>query len=153
SGPAPYLTLRGLRWGELRASGDGPNPELLEAPSSEIRQQLKRLMLNGEWQQVLEAAETAMALPCGRGWLDLQRYAVRACTELGSDYAVIAGAIRSELAALLKDFPDLSSMTLLDDTPTANKETQEWLAELIPPVAAEAAQLPEPLPVMAITEP
>src|SRR5262249_45719693 len=121
--PVPYLTLRGLRWGELRAGGDAPSPELLEPPSTEVRQQLKRLMLDGDWQQVLEEAELAMALPCGRGWLDLQRYVVRACMDLGDDYAGVACAIRSELRALLKDFPQLPSMTLLDDTATANSET------------------------------
>ena len=146
--PAPYLTLRGLRWGELRASGDGPNQELLEAPSTEIRQQLKRLMLNGEWQPMLEAAESAMALPCGRGWLDLQRYVVRACTELGDSYAPIARAVQSELCTLLKDLPNLSSMTLLDDTATANVETQAWLTQLMPPAPAPTQQPSEPTPVV-----
>src|SRR4029077_7739580 len=41
--PAPYLMLRGLRWGELRAGGDSPSLELLAPPSTQIRQDLKRL--------------------------------------------------------------------------------------------------------------
>ncbi|PYS04157.1 MAG: type VI secretion system protein TssA [Acidobacteria bacterium] len=137
--PASYLSLRGLRWGELRAATE-PQPELLEAPPTEIRQQLKRLMLDGQSEQVLELAESAMGLPCGRGWLDLQRYVVRACTELGDDYAPIATAIRSDLRALLRDMPQLASMTLLDDTATANAETQAWLAELTEPAAAESRE-------------
>ena len=36
--PAPYLMLRGLRWGELRASSD---PAVLEAPPTEIRRQIR----------------------------------------------------------------------------------------------------------------
>ena len=143
--PASYLALRGLRWGELRASIDAPNPELLEAPPTEIRQQLKRYMLDGQPEKVLELAESAMGLPCGRGWLDLQRYVVRACMDLGDDYAPVASAIRSELRALLKDIPQLPSMTLLDDTGTANAETQAWLAELTEPAAPAAAESPEPL--------
>ena len=143
--PVPYLAIRGLRWGELRASSDGPNPDLLEPPSTEIRQQLRRLILNEQWEQVLEAAELAMGMPCGRGWLDLQRYAVRACTDLGSDYAPVAAAIRSELRGLLNDFPQLPSMTLLDDTATANNETQAWLAELTEQAPAEP-ELPEQFP-------
>ena len=73
--PPPYLLLRGLRWGELRAAGDAVDPALLAAPPTEIRQKLKRLALEGQLDRVLEAAETAMGMDCGRGWLDLQRYA------------------------------------------------------------------------------
>ena len=57
---------------------------MLEAPPTEVRQKLKRLAQEGQWEEVLNTAETAMAMPCGRGWLDLQRYVVRACEELGS---------------------------------------------------------------------
>jgi len=131
--PIPYLLLRALRWGELRACGEAPGPELLEAPPTEKRQELKRLSSDGEWSQVLDAAESAMASSYGRGWLDLQRYVVRACEELGSDYDRIASAVRSELIALLTDFPDLVDMTLTDDTPAANPETQVFFDQVIAP--------------------
>jgi hypothetical protein len=54
------------------------------------------------WKQVLETAETAMSQGFGRGWLDIQRYAIRACDELG--YKNAAKALRSELKALLADY-------------------------------------------------
>jgi type VI secretion system protein ImpA len=128
--PAPYLLLRALRWGELRAAGSTLDASILEPPPTEIRQSLKQLALESEWQQALDLAESAMGLPCGRGWLDLQRHAVRAATELG--YDLVASAIRSELNALLLDYPDLIEATLLDDTPTANQETRAWLKEIAP---------------------
>jgi type VI secretion system protein ImpA len=128
--PVPYLLLRGLRWGELRAAGSTLDASILEPPPTEIRQPLKQSASQSEWQQVLDLAESAMALPCGRGWLDVQRYAVRAATELG--YDLVAAAIRSELNALLQDFPDLPEATLLDDTPAANRETRAWLKEIAP---------------------
>lgn len=130
--PVPYLMLRGLRWGELRATGDTIDPALLEAPPGEIRQQLKRLALDGNWAEVLETAETAMAMPCGRGWLDIQRYVGRACYELGSWYDQIAHTVKSAVNALLRDLPDLPHMTLMDDTPSANAETLAWLKEIAP---------------------
>jgi len=132
--PAPYLLVRGLRWGELFAAGSSLDANILEAPPTEIRQSLKRLAGEGEWQQVLDMAESAASLPCGRGWLDVQRYAVRAATELG--YEQIAAAIRGELLALLAAYPDLPEATLLDDTPTANPETKAWLQEIAPAPAA-----------------
>ena len=68
-----------------------------------------------------------MAGTCGRGWLDLQRYAIRACEELG--HQTVARAIRSELRALLRDYPQLPEATLLDDTGAANPETLAWLRQ------------------------
>jgi type VI secretion system protein ImpA len=134
--PGPYLLLRGYRWGELRGYGDPPDPTCLLPPTSEIRQSIKRLSLEANWVELLETAESAMAQPCGRAWLDLQRYVVRASEESG--YSAIAQAIKSELRALLSDLPNLPSWTLMDDTPTANAETQAWLQQIAEPPAAPA---------------
>jgi type VI secretion system protein ImpA len=126
--PAPYLMLRGLRWGELRGSSD---PVVLEAPPSDLRQQVKALAARNRWTELLELAEQVMALPCSRAWLDLQRFVVEACTALGDNYNTIAVAIRSELRTLLRDLPRLLDASLTDDTPAANSETQKWLRELL----------------------
>jgi len=128
--PAPYLMLRGLRWGELRTALLAPDLTLLEGPPTVLRQHVKRLAIEGKWEELLEAAENAMSLPCSRGWLDLQRFVVDACVGLGSKYDGIAIAIRSELKALLRALPQLLETNLLDDTPAANSETQAWLKEL-----------------------
>lgn len=144
--PAPYMMLRGLRWGELRASGETPDQMLFEPPPTELRQQMKKGSLEGNWAEVLEAGETAAGMPCGRAWLDLHRYTVKACENLGSDYAAIAAAVASGLLALLADYPQLPTMTLMDDTPVANAETQAWIAELIKPPSETAGDaLPEVL--------
>jgi len=137
-GPATYLMLRGLRWGELRGSSD---PVVLEAPPSDLRQQVKALANRNRWAELLELAEQIMALPCSRAWLDLQRLVVEACTALGDNYNAIAIAIRSELRTLLRDLPHLLDAALTDDTPAANSETQKWLRELL----AEPSDAP-PLP-------
>ena len=131
--PAPYLMLRGLRWGELRTGARLGDTTLLEAPPTDLRQQVKRLALNKKWNDLLEAGELAMALPCSRAWLDLQRLSVAACTALGPEYKPIATAIQSELRALLNDLPELLDATLLDDTPAANPETRLWLQQLSTP--------------------
>ena len=128
--PAPYLMLRGLRWGELRAAVERADPTLLEAPPTELRRHLKRLALDKKFTELLEAAESAMALPCSRAWLDLQRFVIEACEALGSDYDAISRAIRSELRALITDFPQLLDATLMDDTPAANAKTRAWLLSL-----------------------
>jgi type VI secretion system protein ImpA len=136
--PSPYLLLRGLRWGELRSATSLIDSPLLEAPPTELRQQIKRLALAKRWADLLEAGEQAMAQPGSRAWLDLQRLSVAACTALGKEYLPIATAIQSELRALLNDLPDLLDATLLDDTPAANPETKAWLKSL--------SAVPQPVP-------
>lgn len=149
--PGPYLMMRGLRWGELRAVPDLSDARLLEAPTTELRQHIKRLALSKKWVELLDAAENAMSLPCSRAWLDLQRLVVMACTALGDEYAPIAAAIKSEVRNLLQDIPQLRDATLLDDTPVANPETRAWLEELLQgPTAAAPVETsdPEATPVL-----
>ncbi len=137
--PVPYLMLRGMRWGELRA-GESLDPSIFEAPTSETRTSLKRLLLEQSYAEAIEIAEAAMATPAGRAWLDLQRYVVTAAEGLG--YSAVASAIRAELAALLKSYPDLMTSSLMDDTPCANNETVEWLKTFI-----EDSSSQPPMPV------
>ena len=127
SSPVPYLLLRAFRWGELRDAVDGQLSQILEAPPAELRGSLRRHSQAGNWGQVLETAETAMSQGFGRGWLDIQRYAIRACEELG--YKNAAKALRSELKALLADLPNLPDLIMQDDTGAANPETTAWLRQ------------------------
>ncbi|HET8654038.1 MAG TPA: type VI secretion system protein TssA [Longimicrobiaceae bacterium] len=142
--PTPYLLLRALRFGEVRAQAGALDPKLLEAPSGPTRTQLKGLLLQGAWPQLIDAAEQVMATPAGRGWLDLQRYVVAGCRELGPDYDAVARAVLDELRALLSAVPELLDATLMDDMPTATPETRDWIrAEVLsdarPAVETEAS--------------
>ena len=125
--PISYMMLRALRWGELRAQAPEPDPRLLIAPQPTSRTQLRTLMLDAKWTELLETAETVMSTPAGRGWLDLQRYALRATDELGPEYSAVGAAIRSELRSLLREVPSLVDMTMMDGLPTASPETRNWL--------------------------
>jgi type VI secretion system protein ImpA len=127
----PYLLRRALRWGELLSQGESPDPASFVAPSTELRQQLKRLCSEGNWEELLSVAEAAVASPCGRGWLDLQRYSWQSCDQLSHSYA--AEAICSVTRSLLRDYPNFPRWALADDTPTANAETTNWIAERVIP--------------------
>jgi type VI secretion system protein ImpA len=142
SNPAPYLMLRGLRWGELRAA-DTIDPLMLEAPPTDVRTRLKTLLLKAEWSKLVEAGEDVMASAYGRGWLDLQRYVLTALAELGSEYEHVSTAIRGALRSLLRDVPDLIDQTLMDDSPTANVETRAWLRDNGLLDAGDGPDLPE----------
>ena len=118
--------VRALRWGELRRKEE-LDTALLSAPPTDVRMRMKALAAGQRWAELLELAESAMAAECGRGWLDLQRYAITACDALG--YSGAAAAIRSELKCLLADFSTLATATLMDDTGAANPETTTWLGD------------------------
>jgi type VI secretion system protein ImpA len=128
--PSPYLLLRGFRWGELRMRAPEVDPRLLTAPPTEQRAQLRALLLDERWAELLEGCEQLMATSHGRGWLDLQRYVLEACAGLGSEYDRVSHSIRRALHSLLQDLPRLPTLTLMDDTPTANPATRSWFEEL-----------------------
>ena len=139
--PVPFLLLRALRWGELRANPYELDWRMLEAPPTEMRQNIKRLSQEGENQQLLEAGEEVMATPSGRAWLDLQRFVLGACDSLGYDAA--ARAIRSEIKALLADYPQLLEASLNDDTQAANAQTREMFQPPPPPPPPPPAEQAE----------
>jgi type VI secretion system protein ImpA len=90
---------------------------------------LKGLFLDKRHEDLLTAVEEIMATPAGRGWLDLQRYAVLAAERSGTGFQLVAKAIRSALRSLLQDLPGLVDATLMDDSPTASRDTMAWLGE------------------------
>lgn len=154
-----FLVIRSMRWGELRAKAPNIEPPMLVAPPSELRAQLKERFGAKDWETVINLTEGAMELPCGRCWLDLQRYTVQALENKGEYYIRVAGSIRSGLRALLEELPGLVDQSLTDDTPVANTETRKWIDEELlsgsplpasapaPAVPAFApAQIPEAIP-------
>ncbi len=140
----PFLIIRGFRWGELWCQAPPVIFHKLEAPPTDVRVELRRLTNSAEWKEVLDAAEDAMALPCGRGWLDLQRYTVAALDQL--QYYSASAAVKSGLRALLQDLPDLLDANLMDDTPCANAETKAWIASF---VLSTPADLPAAEPAVS----
>ncbi len=125
--PGPYLLVRGLRWGELRAQGDHVDPRILQAPTTQQRTRLKTLYLDQEFETLLHEAEEIMATPVGRGWLDLQRYTVQSTERLGKEYREVRNAVVKATTRLLQDVPGLLEMSLMDDSATASRDTMGWL--------------------------
>jgi type VI secretion system protein ImpA len=124
-----YMVLRGFRWGEIRYNGPQIDINMMAAPSAELRRELKEAAVASDWDKVLDITETAMELPCGRAWLDLHRYTVKALENKGDYFKFVADAVRTGLSGLLQDLPNLTDMTLLDDTPVANPETMAWIRQ------------------------
>jgi len=125
---SPYLILRGFRWGEIRYNGPEIDRNMLAPPSDEIRTGLERSFSSARWDEVLALTEEAMELPCGRAWLDLQRYTVKALEAKGEWFAFVANAVRGSLRVLVQDLPALPDLFLRDGSPAADQTTREWIA-------------------------
>jgi len=135
----PFLLSSAVRMAELYQLVVDSRLDSIPAPPSELRQRLKRAASDREWSEVHTAAIAALASPCGSGWLDLYRYLWVSCDELG--WYTQRNAVASAVKQRLRDLPQLPSLTLNDDTPTANAETLRWIQEEIEPAP------PEPAPV------
>jgi len=150
---SPYLLVRALRWGELRSHGESLDESFLASPSTETRQQLRILQRESNWEGLLDGTETAMATPCGRAWLDLQRYAWESCYNLS--YSAAATALCAETRALLQDYPNLPSANLSDGTSAADKQTLDWLQASVLPLQTQpeqSASIPEYAPKESSSE-
>jgi type VI secretion system protein ImpA len=124
SSAVPYLLCTALRFGETRVA-NLDNFSFAVAPSSETRKALRKLAGDSNWKQLMQLCIATMPEPCGRVWLDLQRYTWLAAQ--GSGNAALATTVVSTVRSLLNDFPNLRRMTLDDDTSAANSETQQWI--------------------------
>jgi type VI secretion system protein ImpA len=120
----PYLLCTALRFGETR-SADLANLAFAVAPPSETRKALRKLASDSNWKALTQLCIRTMPEPCGRVWLDLQRYMWLAAK--GAENLALATTVVSTVRSLLNDFPALRRMTLDDDTSAANSETQTWI--------------------------
>jgi type VI secretion system protein ImpA len=146
--PIAYLLQSAIRFGEMREAGSWASYDFLVPPSTEQRQNLKRLASEQIWDELLSASIATAGEPCGRAWLDVQRYIWKASTETSN--AAITSAVVASVQAIVKDIPELLTWTLSDDTPTANPETQRWLEVYVilkPPEPVESGQAAAPEPV------
>jgi type VI secretion system protein ImpA len=120
----PYLLCTALRFGETRCA-NLDNLNFAVAPSSETRKALRKLAGESNWKELTRLCIRTMPEPCGRVWLDLQRYMWLAAQ--GGGNQALATTVVSTVRSLLNDFPNLRKMTLDDDTSAANSETQQWI--------------------------
>lgn len=122
-----YLVLRAFWWGEIRSGGMAIDKRMLVAPPPATRQALESFYAAEQWDQLLHLTEQTMETPAGRGWLDLQRYAVKALEGKGQWFATVADAVRTSVRGLLQDLPGLLKLSLRDGSPTADEKTRKWI--------------------------
>ncbi|KMN83840.1 hypothetical protein VK98_01400 [Chromobacterium sp. LK11] len=150
---AALRLLRAVRWEALSGPppGDAEGRSRLPPPRAELRQQLKRLLLQQQWRDLAERAENAFAEGANHWWLDLQRYAWLAYQHGGEMAAPLAELIRDDTQRLCQRLPGVEKLSFSDGSPFAEDATLEWLAQwprqetaaLAAPAADERADWPE----------
>jgi type VI secretion system protein VasJ len=127
---AAYRLMRCVRWDTLT---EVPPHEVsgktrLVAPRAELRVNLKRLMLQKQWPELLDRVEAAFAEGANHFWLDLQYYAFSAQERAGGEYAQIRELVATDCALMLERLPGLDQLAFSDGSPFADDATLEWIA-------------------------
>ena len=149
---AAYRLLRCVRWDTLI---DVPPHDIsgktrLVAPRTELRAQLKRLLLQKQWPELLDRVEQAFAEGANHFWLDLQYYAHTAQEHGGGDYAQARDLAATDCALMLGRLQGIERLSFDDGTPFAEDMTLEWITrhatvrdiergEAVAPVAVTSA--------------
>ncbi|VVE88364.1 type VI secretion system ImpA domain-containing protein [Pandoraea bronchicola] len=143
--------VRSVRWDTLQElpPADNTGQTRLAPPRAELRQHLKRLVLQKQWIEVLERVEDAYLEGANHYWLDLQYFQHMALERAGHPYDGWRDVLRTDVALFLERLPDIERLTFNDRTPFANDATLDWLATHAVVRNLAAGEGPAPLPVTA----
>ncbi|KIG09963.1 type VI secretion system protein TssA [Caballeronia concitans] len=127
---AAYRLMRCVRWDTLTEVPpfEAGGKTRLVAPRAELRANLKRLLLQKQWPELLERVESAFAEGANHFWLDLQYYAFVAQEQAGGEYAQVRETTATDCALMLERLPGLEHLSFSDGSPFADDATLEWIA-------------------------
>ncbi|MBB1631582.1 type VI secretion system protein TssA [Cupriavidus sp. UME77] len=127
---AAYRLMRCVRWDTLTEipPHEHSGKTRLVAPRAELRAQLKRLVLQKQWPELLDRVEQAFAEGANHFWLDLPYYAFTAQDQAGGEYARARDLLATDCALMLERLPGLDQLAFTDGTPFADDTTLAWIA-------------------------
>ncbi|WP_179402255.1 type VI secretion system protein TssA [Burkholderia guangdongensis] len=152
NGYLPSVRLvRSVRWDTLHEvpPADAASHTRLAPPRSELRQQMKRLVLQKQWHELLERVEGAFMEGVNHLWFDLQYFQHVALDHVGAPYTTWRGLLRADFALLVERLPGIERLAFNDGTPFADDTTLEWIARYAVVRDLEAGEAVAPLPVSA----
>ncbi|TDV11774.1 type VI secretion system protein TssA [Paraburkholderia caballeronis] len=143
--------VRCIRWDTLHEvpPANAASHTRLVAPRPELRQQLKRLVLQKQWNELLERAEGAFMEGVNHLWFDLQYFQHVALDHVGAPYNAWRELLRADFALFLERLPGIERLSFNDGTPFADDTTLEWIARHAVVRDLEAGETVAPLPVSA----
>lgn len=155
NGYLPSVRLvRSVRWDTLHEvpPADAQSRTRLVPPRTELRQQMKRLVLQKQWHELLERVEGAFMEGVNHLWFDLQYFQHAALDHVGAPYSAWRELLRADLALFLERLPGVERLAFNNGTPFADDTTLEWIARHAVVRDLEAGETVAPLPVSADSE-
>ncbi|MDR8729180.1 type VI secretion system protein TssA [Burkholderia pseudomultivorans] len=155
NGYLPSVRLaRSVRWDTLHEvpPADAASHTRLVAPRGELRQQMKRLVLQKQWHELLERVEGAFMEGVNHLWFDLQYFQHVALDHVGAPYSTWRELLRADFALFLERLSGIERLAFNDGTPFADDATLEWIARHAVVRDLEAGEALAPLPVSADSE-
>ncbi|WP_338641118.1 type VI secretion system protein TssA [Burkholderia pyrrocinia] len=155
NGYLPSVRLvRSVRWDTLHEvpPADAASHTRLMPPRGELRQQMKRLVLQKQWHELLERVEGAFMEGVNHLWFDLQHFQHVALDHVGAPYNTWRELLRADFALFLERLPGIERLAFNDGTPFADDTTLEWIARHAVVRDLEAGESVAPLPVSADSE-
>ncbi|MET3449709.1 type VI secretion system protein TssA [Ralstonia sp. 1138] len=155
NGYLPSVRLvRSVRWDTLHdvPPADATARTRLVPPRGELRQQMKRLVLQKQWHELLERVEGAFMEGVNHLWFDLQYFQHLALDHVGAPYNTWRELLRADVALFLERLPGIERLVFNDGTPFADDTTLEWIARHAVVRNLDAGESVAPLPVSAASE-
>jgi type VI secretion system protein VasJ len=152
NGYLPSVRLvRSVRWDTLHEvpPADAQSRTRLVPPRSELRQQMKRLVLQKHWHELLERVEGAFLEGVNHLWLDLQYFQHVALDHVGAPYSAWRELLRADFALFLERLPGIERLAFNDGTAFADDTTLDWIARHAVVRDLEAGETIAPLSVAA----
>ncbi|SAL76417.1 hypothetical protein AWB67_04923 [Caballeronia terrestris] len=146
--PAARL-IRCVRWDTVHdlPPADTQSRTRLPAPRAELRQQVRRLVLQKHWHELLERVEGAFTEGANHLWFDLQFFQHTALDHAGSPYTEWRDLLRTDFALLLERLNGIERLAYNDGTPFADDTTLDWIARHAVVRDLEAGETLAPLPI------
>jgi type VI secretion system protein VasJ len=143
--------VRTVRWDTLHEvpPADAQFRTRLVPPRAELRQQMKRLVLQKHWHELLERVEGAFMEGVNHLWFDLQYFQHVALDHLGAPYHGWRELLRADFALFLERLPGIERLAFNDGTAFADDTALEWIARHAVVRDLEAGESVAPLPVSA----
>ncbi|WP_233853310.1 type VI secretion system protein TssA [Paraburkholderia sp. HD33-4] len=152
NGYLPSVRLvRTVRWDTVHEvpPADAASRTRLTPPRGELRQQMKRLVLQKQWHELLERVEGAFMEGVNHLWFDLQYFQHVALDHVGAPYSAWREQLRADFALFLERLPGIERLAFDDGTPFADDASLEWIARHAVVRNLEAGESVAPLPVSA----
>ncbi|CAM2168938.1 type VI secretion system protein VasJ [Paraburkholderia sacchari] len=151
---ASVRLVRCIRWDtihEVPPSNPASHTRLVP-PRAELRQQMKRLVLQKQWHELLERVEGAFMEGVNHLWFDLQYFQHVALDHVGAPYNAWRELLRADFALFLERLPGIERLSFNDGTPFSDDTTLEWIARYAVVRDLEAGESVAPMPVSADSE-